>query len=151
MLVQLIYVSVPVIDVAEATSQFIINAQHNNKLENISGMLISNKNFYVQMIEGDRTAINTLFQKICQDPRHTKPTIVRYCEVRAREFEDWSMLHVSFAELQSHFVTAIIPYDKITPELLSGISALSLIRRLAAIVRVSGEMPLLDGPFVFHD
>jgi hypothetical protein len=149
MLVQLIYVSVPAIDVAEATAQFLINAQHKNKLEGISGMLISSPKFYIQIIEGDREAVNTLFNKICNDPRHTKPTIVRYCETRSREFEDWSMLHISFNELQSHFVAAIIKHEHITPERLSGVSALSVIRRLAAIIRVRGEVPLIDDHTIF--
>lgn len=146
MLVQLIYVSIPTTPTADAVPGIVFSAQEFNQSAGISGMLISSPNFYVQMLEGERVAVSELFSKIAKDPRHKCVTIVRYAEVRTREFADWSLLHVTFAELKSHFVATVVKQDDITPELLSGVRSLALIRRLAVLVRISSEVQAYGSP-----
>lgn len=136
-MVQLIYVSVPTIDSAVAASNFIFAAQEFNKSANIGGMLVSAPNFYVQVLEGDRLAVNALYNRIARDPRHKNVTIVRYMEIRYKEFPEWSMLHVNFADIKRYFMASVVQPSDITPENLSGVSSLALIRRLAALVRIS--------------
>jgi hypothetical protein len=57
----------------------------------ITGLLLYSGGGFVQMLEGSRAAVESLYASIQVDPRHSDVTLVRTQEQRAREFPDWSM------------------------------------------------------------
>jgi len=67
-------------------------AATKNRELHITGILITFDLLFFQIIEGPEAQINQLFQKICQDKRHSKISIIQ-CEenIQSRQFEDWHM------------------------------------------------------------
>lgn len=108
-----------------------------NAANGITGMIISGNRFYLQVLEGSRLPVNRLYQNILRDDRHRSPTLLRYTEIKSRDFGSWSMLHTTEDELNADYLAS-----KTIPELSSdeavrrftGIQALTLFRRLAVLV-----------------
>lgn len=66
-------------------------SRKNNKEISITGALVYNKGYFLQMLEGEQVVVETLFKKIAQDARHEK--ISRFYQGKAptRIFPDWYM------------------------------------------------------------
>jgi hypothetical protein len=62
----------------------------NTKLE-ITGMLLFKAGNFLQVLEGDREKVLTLFEKIAQDQRHHRITVLFKGASAQRDFPDWSM------------------------------------------------------------
>lgn len=50
-----------------------------------------NRNYFGQVLEGDRTSISDVFCRIAKDPRHRSIVIVDASAIDRRLFEHWSM------------------------------------------------------------
>ena len=66
-------------------------SRKNNKEISITGALVYNKGYFLQMLEGEQVVVEALFKKIAQDARHEK--ISRFYQGKAptRIFPDWYM------------------------------------------------------------
>ena len=100
MLVRLLYVSK---EIAEQPSQF---AESNldkfrikNKLSEITGVLCSGEGIFLQVLEGERSAVNKLYVTICKDQRHTNIELLHYEEIKDRVFYAWSMDYIPISTL----------------------------------------------------
>jgi len=100
MLVRLLYVSK---EIAEQPSQF---AESNldkfrieNKLSEITGVLCSGEGIFLQVLEGERSAVNKLYVDICKDQRHTDIELLHYEEIKDRVFYAWSMDYIPISTL----------------------------------------------------
>jgi len=68
-----------------------------NPLHDISGMLLfasgrdGRRGSFMQLLEGDRGAIETLRTTIFADPRHHTKIVIEEGEKPERDFADWSM------------------------------------------------------------
>ena len=69
-------------------------AMQNNNSHQISGILYHNEFFFLQVLEGDREAVNQVFQKNSADGRHKNIVIISVDEATERTFKDWGMLYV---------------------------------------------------------
>ena len=69
----------------------------NIKVE-ISGILVAGEDYFLQCLEGERQSVNSLYEIICKDPRHTNILIMLYEECFARDFGEWSMKYVLLTE-----------------------------------------------------
>ena len=63
----------------------------NNKPKQITGALVYNKGYFLQMLEGEQDAVDTLFNTISQDKRHEKISRFFQGTVDQRTFPDWYM------------------------------------------------------------
>jgi len=100
MLVRLLYVSK---EIAEQPSQF---AESNldkfrieNKLSEITGVICSGEGIFLQVLEGERSAVNKLYVTICKDQRHTDIELLHYEEIKDRVFYAWSMDYIPISTL----------------------------------------------------
>jgi hypothetical protein len=62
-----------------------------NARDGITGLLLYSDGGFLQMLEGTRGAVESLYASITLDERHDDVTLVRTREQREREFPDWSM------------------------------------------------------------
>ena len=69
-------------------------ARNFNSKNHITGLLCFNKNYFVQILEGDRETVNLLYNRIIKDGRHTKVTLNYFKEIPERNFEQWSMGYI---------------------------------------------------------
>ena len=67
------------------------SSARNNQAAGITGALCLSNGIFLQQLEGDRTAVNALYHRILQDPRHKDPAILDFSEIVSRQFGGWSM------------------------------------------------------------
>jgi len=63
----------------------------NNNKDGITGLLLLVQYRFLQILEGDETAIEKCMNHIKEDSRHTNVQIILNREVGKRAFPDWSM------------------------------------------------------------
>lgn len=66
-------------------------ARTRNAARGITGMLVYGGGNFIQLLEGPREAVEGLFGRIEQDPRHRQVIRIAGFEDGEREFADWSM------------------------------------------------------------
>lgn len=62
----------------------------HNPPKNITGILLSNNNIFLQVLEGNETVLEDLFVSIKQDKRHFRILTVLDQPIEKRIFEDYS-------------------------------------------------------------
>ncbi len=98
MLIQLIYISRAVgPQTTTVTSQILETARAFNKSHDLTGVLCQGKGLYVQVLEGERSVVNSLYRRIAADSRHVDAEIVLFGEIKNRQFKDWSMALVNLS------------------------------------------------------
>ncbi|WP_436515347.1 BLUF domain-containing protein [Ekhidna sp. To15] len=81
-----------------------ISRRNNSKL-GITGILIHTKDRFLQVLEGEKEKVMTLYEKIDKDDRHGGSSM-RYCEpVKGRHFIDWDMAGKKVDENKVEFKT----------------------------------------------
>lgn len=73
-------------------------AREKNQRLGITGMLLHKDGDFMQLLEGERQAVQNLFHVICADPRHRGTLVLLEQESPHRLFEDWSMGFRDFAD-----------------------------------------------------
>lgn len=63
----------------------------NNLIHNLTGQLLYKDEEFMQVLEGDETALKRVFEKICCDKRHQNILILHEGFIEQREFVDWTM------------------------------------------------------------
>jgi hypothetical protein len=66
-------------------------ARDNNTRAQVTGILLYAQRRFIQVLEGSETAVRGLFERIAEDPRHRKVTVVLEGTHQHRMFETWSM------------------------------------------------------------
>lgn len=66
-------------------------ARDKNEKLGITGLLLYRDGDFIQLIEGERSAVLALFARIDADARHTGATVLFEGEAQKRLFDDWSM------------------------------------------------------------
>lgn len=60
-----------------------------NPTMNITGALLQNNNFFLQVLEGDKEIIKNLFEKIRRDKRHTGVLLILNQKIEKRIFKNY--------------------------------------------------------------
>jgi len=99
LLVRLLYVSRAVGPQTTAVTDAILSvAQGANRQRGITGVLCQGQGLYLQVLEGERSVINRLYNRIVQDHRHQDVQLLLLEEITQRRYADWAMAHVLLAE-----------------------------------------------------
>lgn len=67
----------------------------NNKLWNITGILLYKNKRFFQILEGDKSYIEKIYDKIALDARHYNITILNKSKSKMRLLGNWSMAFLS--------------------------------------------------------
>jgi hypothetical protein len=88
--------------------RIIATARLHNARFGITGMLVFGSGVFFQWLEGPRTSITRLVQRLSVDPRHdTVIALDQSEEVRERLFPEWDMELVSATDIREVLVDAI--------------------------------------------
>ena len=71
--------------------QILTQSRTNNKVHHITGVLLLSEDKWMQVLEGNREEVATMFRTIEQDPRHTNVCKLSDGPIAGRSFADWSM------------------------------------------------------------
>lgn len=63
----------------------------NNARDGITGYLVFDKTWFIQILEGDEAKVRATYNRIQTDSRHGAVMLVSQREVRGRSFPQWSM------------------------------------------------------------
>ena len=66
-------------------------SNRNNERDGITGALLFDPLWFVQILEGDREAISTTLRRITTDERHDKITVMDARPIEERQFGNWWM------------------------------------------------------------
>ncbi|WP_420146477.1 BLUF domain-containing protein [Spirosoma sp.] len=66
-------------------------SRSNNSQQGITGVILYVKGNIIQVLEGEPTAVEQLYQRIQHDPRHGQISTVLNRPIIQRTFEKWSM------------------------------------------------------------
>lgn len=92
MLIQLTYASRTSRVLGPLDIKDILNAsQRNNARIGVTGALCLNNGIFLQQLEGDRLAVNTLYHRLLKDTRHRDTAVLDFSEITHRRFTGWSM------------------------------------------------------------
>ncbi|MCB1801184.1 MAG: BLUF domain-containing protein [Gammaproteobacteria bacterium] len=70
-------------------------ARKNNEALGVTGMLLYEKGSFFQILEGAPEAVESLFEKISADKRHSRISKLILEPIEARSFANWSMGHAA--------------------------------------------------------
>ena len=98
-IVRLLYVSRAVGPQTTAVTDSILSvALSANRKRGITGALCQGQGLYLQVLEGERSVINRLYNRISQDQRHKDVELLVLEEITQRRYADWAMAHVILSE-----------------------------------------------------
>lgn len=99
-LYEIIYVSLASRDMRpEDLAQLLDKAWAHNAEQGITGMMVYHRRQFIQLLEGNRDAVQSLYDRIAGDVRHQQLRKIWDGPIRERGFSDWGMAFVAPDEL----------------------------------------------------
>ena len=140
MLVRLMYASraVPALDQEELVT-ILRQSKAHNPTTGVTGVLCFSGGIFLQVLEGGRSAVNRLYNRIVADPRHTEVELLLYEEIGERRFASWSMGQVNMSRLNPSLLLKYSATVALDPFSVSGKVSLALFEELVATASVIGH------------
>ena len=140
MLVRLMYASraVPAVDQEELLA-ILRKSKASNPPQGITGVLCFSEGIFLQVLEGGRSAVNQLYNRIVADPRHADVELLSYQEIGERRFAGWSMGQVNMARLNRALLLKYSETATLDPYSVSGAVSMALFEELVATASVVGQ------------
>jgi hypothetical protein len=140
MLVRLMYASraLPTVD-QEALLAILRQCKNRNPEQGITGVLCYSDGIFLQVLEGGRSAVNALYNRIVADTRHTQVELMTYSEIGERRFAGWSMGQVNMARLNRALLLKYSATATLDPFSVSGDVSMSLFEELVATASIVGQ------------
>jgi hypothetical protein len=83
-------------------------ARRKNPSLNITGCLVYRNGVFIQLLEGEKSAVDSLVAVIRKDGRHDNFTILFNGPTEARMYADWSMAYVEGREISFDFMNEVL-------------------------------------------
>ena len=104
------------------------NAEHG-----ITGVLCEGQGVFLQILEGERSAVTRLYARISADPRHKELELIHCESIAERRYGQWSMARVSLSDVDPQ--TRIV-WPEFDPYSASGMVIMGRIDSLVAQGRI---------------
>jgi hypothetical protein len=85
--------------VADATAQIVQSARRNNRQDGLTGALLGNETWFVQVLEGPSRRLHSTLNRILADERHHDVFIFEVVVAPARIFGLWDMYYSSLDDV----------------------------------------------------
>lgn len=95
----------------EDLSTVLAQSRHNNNEAGITGVILYVRGSVIQVLEGEKEPLDTLYRRIEQDPRHTNVTPVLNRPIAQRLFAAWSMGYETITRRQLEEIKTIVDLD----------------------------------------
>jgi Sensors of blue-light using FAD len=137
MLVRLMYASRAAEPVrAETLNAILKKSTHDNPGVGVTGVLCFSGEIFLQVLEGGRSQVSRLYNRIAQDPRHTDVVLLSYEEIDERSFAGWAMGQVNMARLNPALLLKYSEAAVLDPYAVSGKVSMALFNELVATASV---------------
>lgn len=140
MLVRLLYASRAVDgNLCDAVQSIMQQSRDHNPQHGITGILCHSDNVFMQVLEGGREAINTLYSMILRDPRHKDVVLLHYEEITERRYAGWTMGQANLGKINPSILLKYSALPELNPHQMSGKMSLALIEELMATAAIVGR------------
>lgn len=140
MLVRLLYASRAAEPVTpELVDSVLAQCRAHNPGLGITGILCHGGDVFMQVLEGGRTAVNTLYAEIVRDPRHRDIAVLHFEEVTERRFAGWTMGQVNLARINPSILLKYSERPVLDPFAVSGKVSMALLEELIATASIIGR------------
>ena len=137
MLVRLMYASRAAETVRPETLNAILKqSTGNNPGVGITGVLCFSGDIFLQVLEGGRSQVSKLYNRIAQDPRHSEVVLLSYEEIDERSFSGWAMGQVNMSRLNPALLLKYSETAVLDPYAVSGKVSMALFNELVATASV---------------
>ena len=140
MLVRLMYASRALAAVDQEELLAILKkSKANNPKAGVTGVLCFSEGIFMQVLEGGRSGVNKLYNRIASDARHSDVVLLNYEEIAERRFAGWSMGQVNMARLNPALLLKYSECARLDPYAVSGKVSVALFDELVATAAVMGQ------------
>ena len=140
MLVRLMYVSRAADSVNQNELVAILKkSKANNVGLGVTGVLCFSAGIFLQVLEGGRSAVSALYNKIANDPRHHDVVLLSYEEIGERSFGGWSMGRANLSRLNPALVMKYSETALLNPYAVSGQMSMALFNEMVASAAIICE------------
>jgi hypothetical protein len=130
--------AVPAIDQDELIA-ILRKSKANNPALGVTGVLCFSEGIFLQVLEGGRSAVNLLYNRIASDSRHSNVELLCYEEIGERMFAGWSMGQVNMSRLNPGLLLKYSEKATLDPYAVSGHVSMSLFQELMATASIVGQ------------
>lgn len=100
---ELVYVSLADHPMSRAELSALLEcAREHNRQHGITGLLICSEREFMQLLEGEREEVFTLYRHIERDPRHTQVHMIWDGPIPSRSCEHWAMGYMAAEDAALH-------------------------------------------------
>jgi len=140
MLVRLLYASRAVDGkMCDIVQSIVSQSRLHNPPHGITGVLCHSDQVFMQVLEGGREAVNTLYSHILRDARHTDVILLDYEEIQERRYAGWTMGQANMSKINPSILLKYSPLPVLDPHRMSGKILLALIDELMATASIVGR------------
>lgn len=140
MLVQLLYASRAASEVTNEMAEAILEVSRaRNPGLGITGVLCHGGDVFMQVLEGGRTPVNDLYNRIVRDARHEQVMLLHYREVPERRFGSWTMGQVRLDRINTSLLLKYSERPVLDPFSVPGSASMALLEELLATAQVIGR------------
>jgi Sensors of blue-light using FAD len=116
----------------EELSAVLRQSTSNNPRQGVTGVLCFSGEIFLQVLEGGRSQVSALYNRIVQDPRHRDVVLLSYEEIEERSFAGWAMGQVNMARLNPALLLKYSEAAVLDPYAVSGKVSMALFNELVA-------------------
>jgi Sensors of blue-light using FAD len=132
-LTRIIYYSERNTSVALDLRQLLATCHKNNARDGLTGFLHYNGFYFLQVLEGGRAPVSSVYHRIAADPRHSNIVLISCVDVRERLFPSWSMgLHEGMDDRTKEVFLRYFATNKVDPETINADSLLDVLQDIAS-------------------
>ncbi len=142
MLVRLLYASRAAKSVnPEELHTILKQSKAHNPAIGVTGVLCFcfNAGVFMQVLEGGRSPVSRLYNRIARDPRHADVELLSYEDIGERAFAGWSMGQVNMNRLNPALLLRYSETATLDPYSVSGKVSMALFNELVATASVVGQ------------
>jgi hypothetical protein len=114
-------------DIDAVIDDILARSAANNRNSGITGLLLFQRGWLLQVLEGPLEVVDDTFDRIRRDLRHTDIRTVADLPVAARAFGDWTMAAERFDRAMAEGLAGMEIDDTFDPSSLDPSSAMSLL------------------------
>ena len=120
----------------ESLSAILKKSTANNPSVGVTGVLCSSGDVFLQVLEGGRSQVSALYNRIATDPRHRDVVMLSYEEIEERSFAGWAMGQVNMNRLNPALLLKYSETAVLDPYAVSGKVSMALFNELVATASV---------------
>lgn len=93
-------------------STILQQSRRNNARTGVTGVLLYVRGSIIQVLEGEKEAVEALYRRIEQDPRHTQVSRALNRPIQERLFPNWSMGYETLTDQQLEDLKTTLGLEK---------------------------------------